>query len=268
MPRYKLTLEYEGTNLVGWQRQKEGASVQSILEKAFYDFTQEEVRAYAAGRTDAGVHARGQVVHMDIGKSWPVDKLLRAANAHLKGTPVAVVNAQEVPDSFHARFSALHRSYEYRLIIRPSPLVLDRYRAWWYHSPLKVNEMRRAAQLLLGTHDFSTFRASECQSKSPIRSLDRLGIDVINLKTCDDHKSQNKEKISDQEQPHNVELLFRIQAKSFLHHQVRNIVGSLKLVGTGKWSLSDFEDALNAKDRRRGGPTAPACGLTFVSVAY
>ncbi len=245
MPRYKLTLEYDGTSLVGWQRQKEGSSVQGILQEALYSFTGEVVTPMAAGRTDAGVHARGQVAHIDLVKTWDPERILRAANAHLRGKPVAVIQSREVPATFHARFSALSRSYEYLMIIRPAPLVLETHRAWWYHSPLDLDTMREAAALLLGTHDFSSFRASECQAKSPVKSLD-----VLDISTQDDR------------------IIFCIKARSFLHHQVRNIVGSLKLVGTGKWSVVDFKRVLEARDRRQGGPTAPACGLTFISAAY
>lgn len=245
MPRYKLTLEYEGTSLVGWQRQKEGRSVQGLLEKAFYDFTGETTVVTAAGRTDAGVHARGQVAHVDLGRAWPPDRVLRAVNAHLKQSPVAVVDVIEVPESFHARFSALYRCYEYVMIVRPAPLVLDVHRAWWHPTPLHLEAMQEAGYALLGTHDFSTFRASECQAKSPLKSLDILDI------------TQQGEKI-----------VFRFQAKSFLHHQVRAIVGSLKHVGTCKWTVDDFRRALKARDRRQGGPTAPACGLTFIEAGY
>lgn len=264
MPRYKLTIEYDGTHLVGWQRQKEGTSVQSLLEEALAAFTGEEARTTAAGRTDAGVHARGQVVHVDFQREWSCERVLKATNAHLRGSPVAVLDARRVSDTFHARFSALWRAYTYRLIVRPAPLVLDDSRAWWHHSPLNVPAMREAADLLLGTHDFSTFRASECQSKSPIRTLDHLTLDETPL-DCFPFKHERAEK-SVTASP--VEIQFHIRAKSFLHHQVRNIVGSLKLVGTGKWSVTDFQAALEARDRRRGGPTAPACGLTFLHAAY
>lgn len=245
MTRYKLTLEYDGTNLVGWQRQKDDLSVQSLLEEAVHAFTGETVTATASGRTDAGVHARGQVAHIDLSKQRQAERVLRALNAHLKDKPVSVLKVEEVPDSFHARFSAVSRSYEYRMIVRPAPLTLDRNRAWWYHSPLKVQEMRKAATYLLGTHDFSTFRASECQAKSPVKTLDFLEIE------------QKDETI-----------FFYVKSRSFLHHQVRNIVGSLKLVGTGKWLPQDLKDALEARDRRCGGPTAPACGLTFMAAHY
>lgn len=245
MARYKLTLEYDGTGLVGWQRQKDGVSVQSLLEKATQAFTAETVTATASGRTDAGVHARGQVVHIDLSKQWEAERVLKALNAHLKDKPVSVLKVEEVPDSFHARFSAVARSYEYRMIVRPAPLTLDRNQAWWYHTPLDLEAMKKAATYLLGTHDFSTFRASECQAKSPIKTLDYLEIE------------QKEETV-----------FFYVKSKSFLHHQVRNIVGSLKLVGTGKWSPQDMKDALEACDRRRGGPTAPACGLTFIAAHY
>lgn len=245
MPRYKLTLEYEGTTLVGWQRQKEGTSAQGLLERAIQTFTGEIVTATASGRTDAGVHARGQVAHVDLSKEWSTETVMRALNAHLRDKPVSVLRVESAPDSFHARFSAVARSYEYRMIIRPAPLTLDRYRAWWYHTSLNVSAMKKASKYLLGTHDFSTFRASECQAKSPVKTLDVLEIEE-----------------------QGETLLFHIRAKSFLHHQVRNFVGSLKLVGTGKWSPQDLLQALEARDRRQGGPTAPACGLTFIAAHY
>ncbi|PLX38722.1 MAG: tRNA pseudouridine(38-40) synthase TruA [Hyphomicrobiales bacterium] len=245
MPRYKLTIEYDGTGFVGWQRQAEGATVQEALETAIEAFCGEEIVVGGAGRTDAGVHALGQVAHIDLEKDWPTDTVRDAVNAHLRPNPVAVLAAERVDDDFDARFSATARHYLYRIVNRRPPLVIDRHRAWQVARPLDADAMHDAAQLLLGNHDFTTFRASECQAKSPVKTLDRL--DVAR---------------------YGEDIEIRASARSFLHNQVRSLVGSLVEVGTGKWSARDLRAALDARDRSRCGPVAPPDGLYLYRVDY
>jgi tRNA pseudouridine38-40 synthase len=245
MPRYKLTLEYVGTPFVGWQRQENGPSVQGRLAEAIKAFSGEEVVPRGAGRTDAGVHALGQVAHFDLAKDWPPDKVRDALNAHLRPDPVSVLACEKAAEDFDARFSAAARHYLYRIVNRRSPLALDRDRAWGVFRPLDADVMHDAAQVLIGNHDFSTFRSSECQAASPIKTLDRL---VVARK--------------------GEEIRIEASARSFLHNQVRSMVGSLKLVGEGKWGAHDLERALAARDRRACGPVAPACGLYLVKVDY
>ncbi|CAA7611534.1 tRNA pseudouridine(38-40) synthase TruA [Magnetospirillum sp. UT-4] len=245
MPRYKLLIEYDGGPFVGWQRQRAGLSVQGVLEAAIGRFCQAEVTVLAAGRTDAGVHAAGQVVHVDLPRDYPADTVRDALNFHMKPHPVAVLAAEAVGDDFHARFSATGRAYLYRLLNRRAPAVLERGRAWWVATALDAGAMAEAARHLLGHHDFTTFRASECQAKSPVKTLDLLEV------------SRDGDLI-----------LIRAAARSFLHHQVRNMVGTLKLVGEGKWRPDDVRAALAARDRARGGPTAPPEGLYLTAVRY
>ena len=245
MPRFRLTLEYDGTPFVGWQRQDNGRSVQAALEDAVARFTGEAVTAVAAGRTDAGVHARGQVAHVDLAKPWEPFRVAEALNHHLKPEPVAVLDAALAPDNFHARFSATERRYRYRIVNRRAPLTVARERAWLVNQTLDDAAMHAAAQRLIGKHDFSTFRASLCQAASPVKTLTCLAV----ARDGD-------------------ELLIDAAAPSFLHHQVRNIVGTLLLVGLGKWSVDDLAAALAARDRARGGETAPAHGLYLMDVRY
>jgi tRNA pseudouridine38-40 synthase len=245
MPRYKLVLEYDGTPFVGWQRQDSGRSVQAAFEAAILKFTGETVKTVTAGRTDAGVHALAQVVHADFTKDWPTDTVRDALNFHLKPDPIAVLEATVVPDDFSARFSAVERRYLYRILNRRALPAVDRNRVWHVPYPLDAAAMHEAAQLLVGHHDFSTFRASLCQARSPEKTLDQLDI----ARDGD-------------------EIRIVARARSFLHHQVRNMVGTLKLVGDGKWSRDDVAAALAARDRTRGGPTAPAEGLYLVAVRY
>lgn len=245
MPRYKLTIEYDGTPFVGWQHQANGLSVQSVIETAIQGFSQEQVRLHAAGRTDAGVHALGQVAHIDLEKHFPAFKVREALNSYLRAYPVVILDAQETDDLFHARFSAVERSYCYKVLCRPAPPGLDKKRVWHIKHPLNIDVMQQAAMFLIGKHDFTTFRASECQANSPIRTLNSFKI------SQEDHL-----------------IFFKVSALSFLHHQVRNMVGSLKLVGEGKWSPKDFKRALEAKNRQAGGPTAPPDGLYFTNVRY
>ncbi len=245
MTRYRLVIEYDGTSFNGWQRQAAGLSVQACLEEAIFRLTGEAANAVAAGRTDAGVHATHQVAHFDTGRTFAADTVRDALNFHLKPLPIAVVTAEIAAPDFHARFSAVGRAYRYRIVNRRSPLALDRHRAWWVPVALDAGRMEAGARHLLGHHDFTTFRASECQAKSPVKTLDRLDV------TRDGD-----------------EIVIAAAARSFLHHQVRNMVGTLKLVGEGRWAPDDVATALEARDRRAGGPTAPAAGLYLVGVTY
>jgi tRNA pseudouridine38-40 synthase len=245
MPRYRVTLEYDGTPFVGWQVQAQGVSVQGRLAEAIQKFSGETVSLRGAGRTDAGVHALGQVAHFDLARTWPVDTVRAAVNFHLRPDPIVVVDCAIVPDGFDARFSATARHYLYRILARPAPPVLDRDRVWWVPQPMRLAPMREAAQALVGKHDFTTFRAAGCQAKSPVKTLDRLDVDG-----------------------RGDEIHISASARSFLHNQVRSMVGSLKLVGEGKWRPADLASALAACDRAACGPVAPARGLYLVRVDY
>ena len=245
MTRYKLTVEYDGGGFVGWQRQDNGPSVQQALEEAIHRFCGESVDCFAAGRTDAGVHALGQVVHFDLAREASADTVRDALNFHLKPAAISVLMAEAVAADFHARFSAKARLYLYRIVNRRAPLAIERGRAWLVWAPLDVGAMHEAAQLLVGHHDFSSFRASLCQADSPMKTLDVL--DVTRVDT---------------------EVRVAARARSFLHHQVRNMVGTLKLVGEGKWTKEDVARALAARDRSAAGPTAPAEGLYLTDVWY
>ena len=245
--RYKLTIEYDGTNLLGWQRQLDGPSVQQYLEEVLEILSGHHSEVAAAGRTDAGVHALGQVAHIDFETSMEPWKIREAFNANLrqKNAPVRVINVEQVSADFHARFSAVGRGYIYRILNRRAPSVLAENRVWWVPVPLNIKQMRAGAKYLLGYHDFTSIRASACQAKSPLKTLDKLDI-----------KKQGDE------------ILFDVEARSFLHHQVRNMVGTLKMVGEGKLSPKDIKKILDAKDRTKAGMTAPACGLYLNKVMY
>lgn len=245
MPRYKLIVEYDGRPFCGWQRQAHDLSVQQVLEEAIARFSGETVTTQAAGRTDAGVHALGQVVHFDLSRQWDPFKVREALNYHTKPHPVAIITAEAVGEEFEARFSATARHYEYRILNRRARAALDDGRVWHVPVPLDADAMHAAAQLILGKHDFSTFRAAECQANSPIRTLDRFDV------------SRQAEMI-----------VITASARSFLHSQVRSMVGSLKLVGDGKWTPADFRAALDAADRARCGPLAPPEGLYLTGVSY
>jgi tRNA pseudouridine38-40 synthase len=245
MTRFKLTLEYDGGAFVGWQRQDNGPSVQQALEEAIHRFCGETVVTFAAGRTDAGVHARGQVVHFDLGREAEADTVRDALNFHLKPAAISVLKAEAVGADFHARFAAKARLYCYRIVNRRAPLAIERGRAWLVWMPLDAVAMHAAAQLLVGHHDFSSFRASLCQADSPMKTLD-----VLDVMRVDD------------------EVHVSARARSFLHHQVRNMVGTLKLVGEGKWTRDDVAQALAARNRSAAGPTAPAEGLYLMDVWY
>jgi tRNA pseudouridine38-40 synthase len=245
MPRYRITIEYDGTPFIGWQRQAEGVSIQGALETAIRNFSGEAPGVRGAGRTDAGVHALGQVAHFDLEKTWEPGRIRDAMNFHLRPNPIAVLSASRVSDTFDARFSAVKRHYEYRILTRRSPPILQRNRVWWTMRDLDAGAMHEAAQVLTGKHDFTTFRAAQCQEQSPVKTLDVFDI------------SRQGE-----------EIVCRVSARSFLHHQVRSMVGSLKLVGEGKWSRADLAAALAAADREACGPVSPAAGLYLVRVDY
>jgi len=245
MFRYKLTLEYDGAPFAGWQVQPAGLTVQGALMEALRAFSGEAVTVQGAGRTDAGVHAQGQVAHVDLGKEWDTDTVRDALNAHLRPHPVAVLSAARVGEDFNARTSARKRHYLYRIVNRRADLALARGRAWRVPRPLDVDAMQTAARHLIGRHDFTTFRAAECQAKSPVKTLDTLDVvragDAVDVSTS---------------------------ARSFLHHQVRSMVGSLVLVGEGKWQPDDLKRALDVCDRTACGPVAPPDGLYLMRVDY
>jgi tRNA pseudouridine38-40 synthase len=245
MTRYRLTIEYDGTPFVGWQRQDNGMSVQQAIEEAFGRFAGETVATIAAGRTDAGVHALGQVIHAELNKPWDPFRISDALNFHLKPYPVAALDCIVAPASFHARFSAVGRRYRYRIANRRAPLTIEHKRAWEISRPLDHEAMHQAAQLLVGKHDFTSFRASLCQAKSPLKTLTALSVT----------------RLAD-------ELVIEARAPSFLHHQVRNIVGTLVQVGLGKLPVRTMRDILAARDRSAAGETAPAHGLYLVAVDY
>jgi len=245
MPRYKLVLEYYGKPFVGWQRQENGPSVQSAFEAACTALSGEAVAAQAAGRTDAGVHALGMVVHIDLAKGLAADVVLNALNHLLKPAPIAVLAAEIVDDEFHARFSCTRRAYEYRIINRRAPLTIEAGRAWHVATPLDAEAMDAAAQILLGHHDFTTFRTTVCQANSPEKTLDELSVSRAG-----------------------GDIFIRCAARSFLHHQVRSITGSLVEVGRGRWRASDLKAALEARDRARCGVVAPPDGLYFLHADY
>jgi tRNA pseudouridine38-40 synthase len=245
MPRYRLTLEYDGTPFAGWQRQADRPSVQQALEAAIAGFSGETITTQAAGRTDAGVHALGQVVHFDLARQWDANRIREALNFHLKPNPVAVIEALAVGPEFEARFSALARHYEYLILNRRARPALEEDRVWHVAVGLDADAMHEAAQLLLGEHDFTTFRDSQCQAKSPVKTLDAMAV-----RREADH------------------VVITVSARSFLHRQVRSMVGSLKLVGDGKWRPQQLRDALDARDRARCGPIAPAAGLYLAKVDY
>lgn len=245
MPRYRLLLEYDGGAFVGWQRQAEGCSVQATLEAAIHAFSGESPTVVAAGRTDAGVHATGQVAHFDLERWFPAERVQGALNALARPHPVSVLEVRIVDASFHARFSAIERRYLYRILNRRAPPTLERGRVWHVVRPLDEVHMQEAARLLEGRHDFSSFRDAECQAASPVKTLSRL---VVQRRGC------------------MIEI--RAAARSFLHHQVRNMVGTLVLIGEGRRPIAWAQEVLEARDRRAAGPTAPACGLYLEAVRY
>lgn len=243
MTRFKINLEYDGTDLIGWQENRQGPSVQSLLQDAIFQFCGERVTVFSAGRTDAGVHAVNMVAHFDLEKDQEPDTVMRAMNFYLTEKPVSVLNCEKVIDDFHARFSCKARHYKYVVINRNAPIVLERNRAWWVPQKLDVEKMKSAAQKLIGKHDFTSFRAAQCQAKSPIKTLDQISITQ-----------------------HGDEIIFEFSARSFLHHQVRNMVGTLVEIGMGK--PYDIDEIIAAKNRSAAGINAPACGLYFMGAEY
>jgi tRNA pseudouridine38-40 synthase len=245
MPRYRILVEYDGTGLHGWQSQADGNSVQDLLERAIHRYSGETVSIRGAGRTDAGVHATGQVAHFDVGRELRPDSIRDAGNVHLRPHAVTIVAADRVDESFDARFSAIRRHYVYRIFMRRAPPALERTQVWHVPRMLDVEAMHAAAQRLLGKHDFTTFRSTDCQAKSPEKTLERLDVSR-----------------------HGTEIRFEVSARSFLHNQVRSMVGSLRKVGEGSWTADDLVRALEARDRAACGPVAPASGLCLVRVDY
>jgi tRNA pseudouridine38-40 synthase len=245
MPRYKLTIEYDGGPFLGWQMQAGGLTVQGVLTAALAAFAGEKVTVQGAGRTDAGVHALGQVAHVDLTRHWKTDTVRDALNKHLRPHPIAILAAESVPKAFNARTSAKQRHYLYRIVNRRPDLALEAGRVWRVPRPLDVEAMHEGAQHLVGKHDFTTFRAAECQAKTPVKTLDRLDVSR-----------------------HGSEIIVGASARSFLHHQVRSMVGSLVTVGEGKWNPDKMAKILAARDRAACGQVAPAEGLYLVRVDY
>lgn len=246
MPRYRITIEYDGTPFAGWQMQADEPSVQGALARAAERLCGTPVVIKGAGRTDAGVHAKGQVAHFDLPKAYPAETVRNALNYHLKPDPVSVLDCAEVGADFDARFSATARHYRYRLLARKAPPALERHRVWWLPHGVDAARMHAAAQVLVGRHDFTTFRAAGCQAKSPVKTLDVLAVTLRE----------------------DGEVWVEASARSFLHSQVRSLVGSLKLVGEGRWTADDLRGALEARDRAACGPVAPAAGLYLMRVDY
>lgn len=245
MPRFRITVEYDGTPFCGWQRQSEQPSIQGALEDAIHKFSGEVATVHGAGRTDAGVHGSGQVAHFDLAKDWEPYRVAAAMNFHLKPNPIAVLACEAGTNDFHARFSARQRHYLYRILPRRAPPVLNRDRVWWVPHPLDAKLMADAATVFIGHHDFTTFRAAQCQALSPVKTLDAFTVEALG-----------------------GEIVCRVSARSFLHNQVRSMIGSLKLVGEGTWTRATLEAALQAADRTACGPVAPASGLYLDRVDY
>jgi len=250
--RWKITVEYDGTDYCGFQKQDNVPTIQVAIETALTKFCQKTIPITVAGRTDAGVHARGQIAHFDLDYGErPLSglELCKALNAHLRPQPISIIDAEIVSNDFHARFGAEQKLYQYQVFNRAHEPTLERNFSWWRKRPLDIDAMIEASKILIGTHDFTSFRDSECQAKSPIRTVDKIDIN-------------HKEIIGG-----NI-ITFDVEGQSFLHHMVRNIVGTLSLVGEGKWGIQNVQDALDARDRTKGGPTAPAAGLTLMKIDY
>ena len=245
MQRYKIHIEYDGTPFVGWQFQKNGLSIQKVLQEAIFNFSKEKVIVTGAGRTDSGVHALAQIAHFDLKKKIKKNFFLPALNQHIGDKPITVLKIEKINKNFHARFDAKKRTYQYVIINRLSPLTLQKNKAWHIRKKLDVKVMKKGAELLLGTHDFSTFRSSSCGAKSPIKTMEAIFI------------KKNKDKIT-----------LRFISKSFLQQQVRSMVGCIKYLGEGKWNLNDFQNSFRSKNRAKCAPPAPACGLYLEKVSY
>jgi tRNA pseudouridine38-40 synthase len=245
MQRYKIIVEYDGTPFVGWQFQKNGLSIQEILQKAIFQLSREKITVTGAGRTDAGVHALAQVAHFDLKKKINKNQFLLGANHYMRKNPVTILDIKKTKKKFHSRFDAKKRTYEYIIINRQSSLTLQKNKAWHIRKKLNLKAMKKGAKLLIGTHDFSTFRASSCGAKSPVKTLKKVSI----------QKNKNK-------------LIMKFTSKSFLQQQVRSMVGCIKYLGEGKWKLSDFKSSFQSKNRIKCAPPAPACGLYLKSISY
>ena len=245
MQRYKIKIEYEGTPFVGWQFQKNGKSIQEVLQKAIFKFSKEKVTVIGAGRTDSGVHALGQTAHFDLKKKISKKKILPAINQNIENNSVTVLKVNKTNKKFHARYNAKKRTYRYLIVNRQSPLALQKNKAWHIRKKLDLLSMKKGAKFLLGTHDFSTFRASSCGAKSPIRTMEKILI------------KKNKDKIT-----------IQFTSRSFLQQQVRSMVGCLKYLGEAKWNLKDFIKSFKSKNRLKCAPPAPACGLYLAKVEY
>jgi len=245
MQRYKIIIEYDGTPFVGWQFQKNGQSVQEVLQKAIFDFSKEKVIVTGAGRTDSGVHALTQTAHFDLKKEMRKKNILLAINQNIENKSVTVLKINKVNKKFHARHDAKKRTYLYLIINRQSPLALQKNKAWHIRKNLDVSSMKTGAKILLGTHNFSTYRAASCGAKSPIRSMEKILI------------KKNKDKIT-----------LQFTSRSFLQQQVRSMVGCIKYLGEGKWNLNDFKYSFKSKNRSRCAPPAPACGLYLKKISY
>ena len=245
MQRYKIKIEYDGTPFVGWQFQKNGQSIQEVLQKAIYSFSKEKVVITGAGRTDSGVHALAQIAHFDLKKKVEKKKFLPALNQHIGNKFITILKINKINKKFHSRFDAKKRTYQYIIINRQSPLTLQKNKAWHIRKKLDVKSMKKGAQLLLGTHDFSTFRASSCGAKSPIKTMEKISI------------KKNKDKIT-----------LNFVSKSFLQQQVRSMVGCIKYLGDGKWNVGEFKKSFKSKNRLKCAPPAPACGLYLVKIKY
>ena len=249
MPRFALKIEYDGSPFCGWQRQVDLPTVQGCLEGALRKLEPNVQLVQGAGRTDAGVHALGQVAHVDLTQDWEPERLMGALNFHIRPNPIAILDAAKVPDDFHARFSAVERSYVFRVLYRRPPLTFDHGKFWKIGYPLDIDAMRQGASYLIGKHDFTTFRSTMCQAKSPVKTLDEISIEA-------------------RPYPHGTEYHFYIRARSFLHNQVRSLVGTLERVGTGNWQPERVKVALEAADRAACGPVAPPEGLYLADVIY
>jgi len=245
MQRYQIKVEYDGTNFVGWQYQKNGLSIQEILQKAIFQFSREKVTVTGAGRTDAGVHAIGQIAHFDLKKKIKKKNFILGVNQYIGNNPVTILDIKKTNNKFHSRFDAKERTYQYVIINRQSPLALQKNKAWHIRKKLDVKAMKKGAKLLLGTHDFSTFRASSCGAKSPIKTMEKISI------------KKNKDNIT-----------LKFISKSFLQQQVRSMVGCIKYLGAGKWNLADFRKSFKSKNRLKCAPPAPACGLYLAKIKY
>ena len=245
MKRYKIIIEYDGTPFVGWQFQKNGLSIQEILQKAIFNFSKEKVVVTGAGRTDSGVHALAQVAHFDLKKKIKKKNFLPGINQHISNKSVTVLKINKTNKKFHARFDAKKRTYQYIIINRQSPLTLQKNKAWHIRKKLDIKVMKKGAKLLLGTHDFSTFRSSSCGAKSPIKTMEKISI------------KKNQEKIT-----------LKFISRSFLQQQVRSMVGCIKYLGNGKWKLEDFKKSFKSKSRLKCAPPAPACGLYLAKIKY